>query len=398
MVSADVTVDAMLREASEGAGLDDFGSDHFMEPLRLWCDDLRSDRLTEYGREFLRRQALTDLTRRLQVIDTLHRHPEIDEFVLPRIVWIIGPGRSGTTLLHNLLACHRGARALLRWELVEPVPPPEAATYHSDPRINRVQQKVERMRGTTLEQMHWIEATDPEECAWGMVDCFGTMGNGAVTCLPTYREFINSGRGRSESFREYRRVLQLHLWRNPVQDRGFLVLKAPQFVRHLRAVADEFPEASFVLTHRDPFRTVTSGLSLLTDLTASCVVAADWGALLEGAIDDVRATLTNLIDFARSPASPTAHVCYPELMGAPVATATNVLGEFEAPDDPGLVSAIEQFLAAQRAGRRKPPPTELPTFGVEQDKLWAEPIVKEYADLFGLLPERKRLVDVSPTA
>ena len=397
MVSEEVTVDAVLRAASERAGLDDFGSDHFMGPLSAWCHDLGSDRLTDYGREFLRRQVVNDLTRRLHVVDTLRQHPEIDDVALPRIIWIIGPGRSGTTLLHNLLACHRGGRPLLRWELVEPVPPPEAATYRSDPRIEKVQQKVERMRGTMLEQMHWIEATDPEECAWGMVDCFGTMGTGAVTCLPTYGDYLDGGRNRAESFREYRRVLQLLLWRNPVPDNGFLVLKAPQFVRHMRAVASEFPEASFVVTHRDPFRTMTSGLSLLTDLTASCVASADWGALLDHAMSDARATMGQLLDFARSPAAPTVHVRYSDLMDKPVVAARQALESLAAPDDPGLVDAIEAFLAAQRSGRRKPAPAELPTFGADQDSFWAEPIVKEYADAFGLVPERERLVDVRAT-
>ncbi|MGH9186315.1 MAG: hypothetical protein ACRD0U_10955 [Acidimicrobiales bacterium] len=47
---------------------------------------------------------IRDLERRLRVLDVLSRNPEIDEVEIPPIVCITGLARSGTTLLHNLLA------------------------------------------------------------------------------------------------------------------------------------------------------------------------------------------------------------------------------------------------------------------------------------------------------
>ena len=60
-----------------------------------------------------------------QVADVLRRHPEIDRVVLPPIVYVTGTIRSGTTLCHNVMAQHVGAKPLLRWELMEPIPPPD---------------------------------------------------------------------------------------------------------------------------------------------------------------------------------------------------------------------------------------------------------------------------------
>ena len=70
----------------EKTGLTDFDDDHFEAPLSLWAKGLTSDRLSEFGRSFLARQAIADLVRRLQIIDTLKRHPEIADVPLPPIL------------------------------------------------------------------------------------------------------------------------------------------------------------------------------------------------------------------------------------------------------------------------------------------------------------------------
>ena len=107
---------------------------------------------------------------------TLREHPEIASVPIPRIVYITGLERSGTTLLHNLFALHCYGRALLRWELMEPVPPPEVQTYATDARIGTVQASVDKLRGSTLEHMHWVNADEPEECVWGFIDAVSMLG------------------------------------------------------------------------------------------------------------------------------------------------------------------------------------------------------------------------------
>jgi len=145
-----LTVGAMCDAAVAATGVDDFGDEWFMGPLGAWAADLEQTNLTEFGRKFLRSLAVRDLARRLRVLQTLRDHPEIASVPIPRIVYITGLERSGTTLLHNLLAQHRRGRALLRWELMEPIPPPNAQTYATDPRISTVQTSVDKLRGSTL--------------------------------------------------------------------------------------------------------------------------------------------------------------------------------------------------------------------------------------------------------
>jgi hypothetical protein len=128
------------------ASRDNFGKVWFLGPLSAYAADLAQPNLTEFGRQFLRSRAVRDLVRRLRVLETLRERPEIAAVPIPPIVYITGLERSGTTLLHNLLALHRDARVLCRWELLEPVPPPESATYDTDARIARVQGQADVLR------------------------------------------------------------------------------------------------------------------------------------------------------------------------------------------------------------------------------------------------------------
>lgn len=242
-------IDSLLADAAEATGLDDFGDDWFLLPLAAWCRDLEQDRLTDLGRRFFRSQAVRDLARRLRVLDTLRRHPEIAEVELPPIVYITGMERSGTTLLHNLLASAEGARSLRRWELMEPVPPPETATAATDPRIAAVQAAIDPLRGTLLEQMHWVDADDPEECVWGFIDCLSFLGQAAGACMPEWGEVVQTA-DQTVAFEHHRQLIQLLTWKHPVPEGGHLVLKAPQIAVHIEAFAAVFPEARFVVPDR----------------------------------------------------------------------------------------------------------------------------------------------------
>src|SRR5215472_9668194 len=100
------TVANLKAEAAEKAQLSDFGDTWFEQPLEAWVRDLEGPLLTDRGRAFMARLAVTNLCRRLEVIDCLKRNPEIDYVDIPPILYVIGPVRSGTTFLHNLLALY----------------------------------------------------------------------------------------------------------------------------------------------------------------------------------------------------------------------------------------------------------------------------------------------------
>jgi Sulfotransferase family len=80
--------------------------------------------------------------------------PEIREVQTHRPLFITGLPRTGTTLLHRQLSLAPGARSLAFWETLEPSPPPEAATAHTDPRIRRARRTI---RNLEARMVCWLD-------------------------------------------------------------------------------------------------------------------------------------------------------------------------------------------------------------------------------------------------
>jgi len=387
----------LKRAASERAGLDDFGGLFFEGPLAAWIEDLNHANLNDFGRKFLRRLAVRDLERRLKVLDYFRTHPEIGDVEIPPILFVTGSPRTGTTLLHHLLATHPLGRSFLRWELMEPLPPPVSRTYAADPRIARLQSSIEPLRGSLLERMHWVNADEPEENAWGFIDCTGLLGCGVRPAMPTWSQWLSDHDLRS-SFQEYRKMVQLLIWKCPPPDGGHLVLKCVMTTLWVRSFADVFPEAKFVITHRDPFRALVSSCTA-GDAICQPFIGEPPGPLFEEGLrgQDTfnlqKRVLTALKDFAGAEPQRARHVLYSDLMDDAVAGARSVYEHFDMPIPGDLEPRILGYLEAQRGGRRAAPPRKLDLYGYDHRVVWEDPVVAEYREFFGLRPEQTRLSD-----
>ncbi len=387
-----VTAAELLAEAAARAGSDDFGDDWFRTPLELYVADLADAPLSDDGRQFMAEQAVRDLVRRIEVLDFLDRHPEIDDVQIPPIVYVTGQVRSGSTLLHNLLACHELGRPILRWELMQPLPPPEAATYATDPRIARTQAAIDKRRGTLLERMHWVNADEPEECKWGFIDFVSILGGAAGGVMRRWSEFVDAA-DMTPVFVNYRRLLKLLLWKNPPPEDGFLVLKAPQVATAIGQFADVFPEAQFVLTARDPYRVIVSACTMLDDILSALVDPAQFGPeeLGEAGARSIERSVAAVLAYVESATAPPLVLPYPSVVDDPVATTIAACADLGMPADPDIGRRIDQFLDHQRDGRRATPPARLPDWGLDHDEVLRRPVFAEFCERFGVEPERRRL-------
>ena len=314
------TIESLKQQAIEKTGLSDFGPPTYVAPLQAWLADLAGSHLNERGVQFYTRLAVNDLCRRLEIIDWLHRCPEIADVPVPPILYITGHERSGTTLLHNLLSLDARARSLKRWELMRPTPPPETVSYSSDPRITEVQAPLERLRGTLLERMHRVDADDPEECTWGLWNGTGMLGQSPSCVIYNWREWLGTA-DLTDTFCEYRQLIQLLLWRNPVGEEGYLVLKAPQHAISVDVLARVFPEAHFVFTHRDPFRVFTSLVALAGHTNESFLNDASFlqarGQGVEPLIRRSEIKFTRMVESDKALGHRITNVAYSELVNNP---------------------------------------------------------------------------------
>src|SRR6266536_805267 len=119
------TETALLEAAAALAGADNPGDDSYREPLAVICAAFENEAgHSAAGRVAAHGGLVGMLARRMQLVADVAREPTILEEVIMRPLVITGLPRTGTTLLHGLLASDPAARAPLQWEVDMPSPPP----------------------------------------------------------------------------------------------------------------------------------------------------------------------------------------------------------------------------------------------------------------------------------
>ncbi|HEY7996546.1 MAG TPA: sulfotransferase, partial [Steroidobacteraceae bacterium] len=98
--------DVLLAEASaRTGGLRDLGERQFMEPLAILLRSLEQEaHLTGVGRMIARERVLGHLVNRLLYVRDRAENPAIALEKIVQPVFIIGLPRTGTTILHDILA------------------------------------------------------------------------------------------------------------------------------------------------------------------------------------------------------------------------------------------------------------------------------------------------------
>jgi hypothetical protein len=270
----------LLRHAEHATGVSDWGDDAFRTPLDLLVRSLREEaNLNGRASGVLARRLADSLAQRLRLIEDRKRWPALAEVPVRRPIFVTGNGRSGTTLLHNLLSLMPGRRGLALWEMMRPSPPPEAAGYDSDPRIDAVESwlAAQGFKSASAMAKHPFGATRLEECSTILELALVGGYWGAVANIPTYTAYREQSDLRA-AYRFHRMVLQHLSWRGPAGD---LVLKAPEHMFHLPELLDVYPDAIVVVIHRDPARSIASLISIVAQMRGLFTDRLDLDAVVD---------------------------------------------------------------------------------------------------------------------
>lgn len=259
----ELTVDAVCGAAVAATGLDDFGSDDFRERLGLQLSEMDADaERTGLGRMLMFGDCTRYAANRLRIRDLLQRHPEILDIEIVKPVIVVGLPRSGTTNLVNLLAADSRFRSLPLWESYEPVPDPRERADGVDPRWTRCQQAWEAMQAGApfVAAMHPMEPDHVHEENELMAPDFSNYNLEWVARAPRWRDHYLA-HDQTPHYAYMKTVLQILQWFRP---RERWVLKSPQHLENLGPLMATFPDASIVVTHRDPVAVVQSTITMVT--------------------------------------------------------------------------------------------------------------------------------------
>jgi len=254
--------DEMLELAMRRTGLSDFGGDSFLEPYRVFVRSVDEEaKLHALGRAITRSDCINWLENRLLLADERRRDPAIAAERVERPLVITGLPRTGTSILHELLAQDPASRAPLHWEVRHPCPAPEAATYESDPRIERAERQIGLWNQIVPEYatMHELGARIPVECVQLTTHEFVSEEFLGRYQAPTYAAYYAKA-DLVPAYRFHRAMLQ-HLQSKHRRERW--VLKAPSHFPVLDVLFTVYPDARLVITHRDPLKILPSVTSIL---------------------------------------------------------------------------------------------------------------------------------------
>lgn len=260
---------ALLDAARASTGLDDFGPGDFRDGLEVLLESLDRDAglhptTNADVAEDLRRR----LVNRLEVEVWYADHPEIDDLPVLGPVDINGLPRTGTTALANMLSLDPQFRSLRQWEQVRPCPPPTLEGEATDDRRLQLIRENEQLPAE-LKAMHLYDADASVEDTW----LLGMAFHGQQYTVPVYgyHAWWRTA-DATAAYAYHRRVIKLleserppHLW----------LFKAPHHNFHLEAILAAYPDARFVMTHRDPVRAVPSWASLVSAIFPASATELD---------------------------------------------------------------------------------------------------------------------------
>lgn len=243
-------VGALVDAACGQAGSDDFGEDSWQEGLGVLVHSLGTEgALNELGEAVYADLITGFLVNRLEVERCFASHPEIADEEVRAPLFGLGMPRTGSTALSFLLACDPARRALRTWEAGSPCPPPEKDTEDTDPRIATSQAGIDAVNEMFPDFAGMLpsSASGPQECLLIMALDFRSQVFEGMALLPGYDNWLLSC-DMAPAYRYHRRVLQLLQWHCP-PDRWWL--KTPAHMHSIVALDAVYPDARFVMTHRD---------------------------------------------------------------------------------------------------------------------------------------------------
>ena len=379
---------ASLKQAATAeTGLEDFGSADFEARLELLCRAMREEGGFNGAGVLQQHTFLAGLLKnRLLVEDLVTRHPEILDQRITAPVIICGLPRTGTTHLHNLMSADPALRSLPYWESLEPVlaEREQPGPGQRDPRLERTAMALgflntalpyfTRMHEMTVEHAH-------EEIQLLAID-FSTMLFETITPMPLWRDgYLN--RNQRPSYDYLVRVLQVLQW---LRGGTRWVLKSPQHLEQFPVLAETFPDATFVLTHRDPVSVTASMVTMLaysSRLTRDRVdvegIGRYWSDRLE------RMLRQSVADHDALPAEQTIEVHFDEFMADDIAMVQRVYDVADQPLDDRSRAAMAAFMAEHPRGRFGTVKYDLPLFGLDREELRAT--TDFYTERFGVTKE-----------
>ncbi|WP_157216629.1 sulfotransferase family protein [Flavisphingomonas formosensis] len=259
----------LMAEASNLTGLSDFGpSDWFLTPLGIEVDSINAEaRLNESGAVVQRSRLVGALANRLRLFEAIRRHPEIATQPIKVAGVLLGLSRSGTTMMHRLLNSVPSITAMKWWETHHPATLEDEVQGQPTGRRAQAQALFDHMLATIpdLMSIHPMSVDYVDEEITVLDQSFMSTTPESFLWIPTYAKWLETA-DHQPAYDELVLWLRYLQWQDPAREGAVWMLKTPNHIAATAAALKAFPDATFIMTHRDPVRAIPSYCSMVSSL------------------------------------------------------------------------------------------------------------------------------------
>lgn len=253
------TPEQLMETAAKKHGSTDFGDNAFLEGLRVLCDSINVEsNLHPFGRLSTRNSLINLLRNRLELQQCWKSHPQALKMPVEKPVFIVGPPRTGTTLLLNLLSLDERFRYLRSWEADRP-----GVLQEDEEQLKRAKAECRLYiksiyyMNPELKKIHYLAPEKPEECVPLLANSFESGSFAFIFNTESYLYWYVE-QDHDYCYTYYYKQLQWLQSQTP----GRWLLKSPAHLPAFSMVFKHFPDALILQTHRDPEKIVPSITSL----------------------------------------------------------------------------------------------------------------------------------------
>lgn len=260
----------LIKLAKERSGLSDFGDESFISPLDMQLDCLSRDAnfhpagLREYKEEVVR-----DLVNRLRFTADIKRHPDILQEDVSDPIIILGLPRSGTTKTQRMLATDSSLLKTHSWELVNPVPFPNAVPGKPDPRIAAaLGDSLYEKDSPEVDAAHYMAAEQVEEDWRIFTYCFNDWFPFMRSPSRAWHDWVMAlaEPPEVENYAYARSMFQYLQWQQGGRQNRRWLMKSCGHLAHMEALVKAFPKATLVHVHRHPVSSAPSFAKIVLDV------------------------------------------------------------------------------------------------------------------------------------
>jgi hypothetical protein len=180
-------------------------------------------------------------------------------------LFVVGPPRTGTTILLELLALDPQLRAPIAYEALYPLASMGSVERRLE--LSESEQELWADIHPPFLMMHELASNLPCECVHFLMYDFSGPYWGMLFDTPSFMGWqLEHLETLGRVYRLHRRMLQTFQHEAPDSHTRRWLLKSPFHLSTLPALFEEYPDARVIHTHRDPRRFLASLVSTLTAL------------------------------------------------------------------------------------------------------------------------------------